>query len=452
MPGLGLGLDQNSALMLYAAGIVACLLSIFWRPPVGLYYIILTLPLQTVRYRMHQYPLGQSILDIVLLGVIIGLYARKGSGPLFPKTTMDKVLVIFIFFYYVSLWRGAFYLGGELPFFITDLRFSDWKNYVELPLFFFVTAAVIKTPKQMKIVVLLMCVTTLMVNRGYYNTVSGRDFSHFAYNLRFAGTLGYAGENGLAAFEGQILLFLLGIYASLKKWLIKIPLVVVMVTCGYCLVYSFSRGAYFAVLVGLLYLGVVKKRSLVLLCLALLISWQSILPRSAQERLKMTYTDGQVDSSSEERLDIWADAMEVIRANPLIGTGYDTYQFMGRVGPYRDTHNLYMKVLLETGIFGLLLMVVLMKKSYSLGWSLSRRAHDPFIASIGMGFAAVMVCAILINIFGDRWTYQQVNGYLWIMMGCVARGHILTAEAVGSNTAVEPNAEPVSEEHAAVAL
>jgi hypothetical protein len=58
----------------------------------------------------------------------------------------------------------------------------------------------------MKILLVLMMVSVLRANTGFYHTVSERDFSHFDYGLRYAGALGYAGENGLAAFEAQFVL------------------------------------------------------------------------------------------------------------------------------------------------------------------------------------------------------------------------------------------------------
>jgi hypothetical protein len=32
------------------------------------------------------------------------------------------------------------------------------------------------------------------------------------------------------------------------------------------------------------------------------------------------------------------------------------------------------------------------------------------------------------NFFGDRWTYQQVDGYLWVLLACVIRGLIAIHE------------------------
>ena len=52
-----------------------------------------------------------------------------------------------------------------------------------------------------------------MVDKGYYGTMSDRDLSHFSYEVRDGGVLGYAGVNGVATFEAEFMLFLLGLSA-----------------------------------------------------------------------------------------------------------------------------------------------------------------------------------------------------------------------------------------------
>ena len=66
-----LGIDGIAATLLYTAEIVCFLLSVFWRPSIGLYLLMAFLPLQTVRYRLHGYFLGAQFVDVLLLGVML---------------------------------------------------------------------------------------------------------------------------------------------------------------------------------------------------------------------------------------------------------------------------------------------------------------------------------------------------------------------------------------------
>jgi O-antigen ligase len=312
-----------------------------------------------------------------------------------------------------------------------------------MPLILIIVAAAIQEKRQMKILLILMAISVLRANLGFYNTVSERDFSHFSYGLRYAGALGYAGENGLAAFEAQLALFCLGVYSFLRQKLLKFGLLFFIGLCVYCLLFSFSRGGYLGFMLGILFLGIVRERKLLVFLTVVILAWQTLIPTAVTERIFMTYDAGEIDSSAGERVTIWQDAVKLVPEHFLFGTGFDTYEFMGRVEEYTDTHNIYLKILVETGILGLGLFLILLWKSFRIGFRLFRFAEDPFFRSLGLGTAAYVVCAFIVNFFGDRWMYLQVNGYLWTLLGLVLRAQALTDER---NTAETPQiAESESE-------
>ncbi len=433
-----LGLHGVVPAFIYYGGMLAFLAAAFWRPRIGLYFLVPLLPMQTVRYRLHDYPFGDQFIDIMLLGIVLGLIFGR-DGATFVKTPLNKLIALVGVFLYVSLWHGSSYLGKAAPLYIGDPRFSDWKNYLVMPILFVIVAAVIRDARQMKILVFLMVLSFLLVNRNFYSNVSGRDLTVFSHSNRDAGPLGYAGENGFAAFEAQFMVFLLGLYAFQKNRTVKLVLLGVVGTGIYCLLYSFSRGGYLAFLLGLVFLGIFQERKWLIAVVVLLIAWQTILPASVQQRIAMTYDkeDRQLDTSAQARVTLWEDAVKLFHQNPIVGTGFNTYEYLNRVelehgfqgGYYKDTHNYYLKVLVETGIPGLILFVWLLFRMFGIGFALYRTAEDVFLRSVGLGFAVMMVAAIVANLFGDRWTYMQVNCYLWILMGCVVRGQIITEQA-----------------------
>jgi putative inorganic carbon (hco3(-)) transporter len=440
------GLEQYLPVALYIVMYVTFLASVFWRPACGIYLLALTLPLQTGRYMLQSFPLGAQFVDILLLGTIIGLLVQKKSVT--PRNNINWFLGAFAVFCYLSLWEGSFFLHAPLPLWISDARVSSWKNYVEMFLLAVVVANAIKEKKQAQILLALMVVSVLLVNRSYYSTVSGRDFTQFSYSVRDAGPLGYAGVNGLAAFEAMAASFLLGFYAFTKKIYIRVGILLVVATCWYCLLFSFSRGGYLGLLVGLIAAGLLKSRWLLVVVVVLVVGWQTLLPVAVQQRITMTTEDAeegqQFDSSTQQRLELWSDAMDLFKRNPITGAGFDTYSHLGRVGNFRDTHNYYVKVLAEMGVVGLLLFLVLLWKLLRAGIKVFYHAPDPFWQGIGLGFTALLVSALIMNLFGDRWTYQQVDGFLWIVFGLVIRG--LTTLGAQPETAGDANAGDAPEE------
>lgn len=425
-----LGLDPYLSFILYVGGILAFFLTVFWRPLIGILFLLPLIPLQTLRYRLNDLPLGQSIVGIMLLAVVLGLLWR--GQPVFPETPWTKLLYIYIGFTFVSLCLGSIYLGRSLPFLGDTARLGDWQGYMTMPAILLLVAALQPSRREMKIMILVMCLATLAVDRDFWDIVSSRDFSSFSWDLRDEGAMGYAGVNGLGAFEAQITIMLLALAAFERKRLLQLAYLALAVFSAICLMYSLSRGGYVALLVGWLFLGLVKERKLLVL-LALFVSmWTSVVPPAVQQRVMMTYdpTTGQLDHSAETRVNLWEEAMQVFDSNPLIGLGFDTYAYTKHLNNYKDTHNIYVKVLVETGVLGLFIFLWLLAKTFLTGFRLFRSAKDPFVASLGLCLACWVVCSFVANCFGDRWTYLQVNGYMWVLAGLVSRALILEQNPV----------------------
>jgi putative inorganic carbon (hco3(-)) transporter len=448
-----LGLDTNFAYILYAAGIAAFLASIFWRPIVGLFYLIPLLPLQTIRYRMEDLPLGSSVIGLMLVAVAVGVL-RRGQ-PLLPKTPWTGLLIVYGGFTFVSLWMGSFYLRSDLPL-PGEARFEVWQNYMVMPALLLLVAAVKPTKRQMLGLVLVMCLAGLALDRNFSDEVAGRDFSKFSVGLREgSGTMGYAGNNGLAAFEAQFATFLLIMAAFERRRLLKLGYYGVAGFSALCLMYSLSRGGYAAFLVGCLFLAVFKQRKLLVLMALFLLTWTTIVPTAVTERVSMTeQNDGGLDHSAETRLTLWQDAMEVFDANIVTGTGFNTYAYMHRVGNYEDTHNFFLKVLVEGGVVGLVLFLWLIVQTFRTGFRLFRRSKDPFFAALGLGLAGWVVVAVVANCFGDRWSFLQVCGYLWVIAGLVAQAWNLenAAATEAAGDAAAQTAAGIEEPETAVAV
>lgn len=422
------GLEGIVPTALWLAEITFFLLSVFRAPSIGLYLLIPLLPLETVRYRLHGYPLGAQFVDVLLLGVILGL--KRQGRPIFRKSPINTLLFVYIILTYLSMVRGSFFLGVDFPFWFSDPRVSDWKNFViDLSLMFMLASSAIRTKRQMGLLLGAMCIGILLLAKNFHGEMADRDFSAFSYNLRGAGAMGGAGVNGLAAFSAQVSVFLIGLLLAERRLFRKIAYLGVVSTSIYCVLFALSRGAYAALLIGVLFLGFVRNRLLVVLVVAFLLVWQSLVPTAVRERVFMTDENGTIDHSAAARLNLWDEAMEVFKADPVFGTGFETYAYSSHVGGYSDSHNLYVKVLVETGITGLVLFLAILLRLFRIGFRLSRTASDPFLQSIGLGFSALMLSALVANFFGDRWMYFQITGYTYAFAALAVRAQEMTDES-----------------------
>lgn len=454
-----LGLESYIPYVLYSVSIIVLLLSIFWRPSVGIFYLLPLIPLQTVRYRLNDFPLGASLFGIMLFAVALGLW--RSGRPAFPKTPWTRFLAIFAIFTFGSLCLGSLYLEKPMPL-PGDHRFGNWQEYMIMPGLLLLTASTVQTKRQMQAMIFVMCVGVLLLDKGFWNTVSGRDYSTYSEDIRGdeGGSMGYAGANGLAAFSAQVTAFLLALAGFEPSKLVRAAYYGLAAFSAICLMYSLSRGGYAAFLAGCLVIGLLKQRKLLVLLGIFLFTWTTLVPPAVEQRVDMTYDPqtGSLDNSTETRLSLWSNAMQVFNTNAIVGTGFDTYEYMhlnrrtdGRSGYYADTHNYFVKVLLETGVVGLLLFLWLLGRIVGEGFRLFRRAQDPFFKSLGLGIIGWLVCALVANFFGDRWTFLQINGYMWVIAGLVCRaweleksGALASPEPVAS-TLLGTEAAPVTQ-------
>lgn len=426
------GLDGYLGMMLYLAGMFSVVLSL-WKPKIGLFYLIPLLPLQTTRYRMNQYPEGSALVTLILLAVTIGLLLRREG--LFSKTPWSVLLAIYGGYQLMTLFVGI----GFLPSMSRDdtiWRFRDWIDYMLMPLMLLLVAGSMKTKRDMAIAIVLMCLSILSVDKAFWGEVRDRDTSTYSDDLRDAGPLGQAGANGLGAFAAQSAVLLIALAGFQERLLLRSAAYALAAFSVVGLMYSFSRGGYIAFAVACLFIGIVHQRKLLLLMIVIGLSWATIVPNAVEQRISRTDEGGELDHSSEIRIALWEDALNLFGQSPVFGTGYNTYRFMQRVsgnfGAYADTHNIYLKVLVETGVIGLALFCLLIGKTFVIGYRVFRAAEDPFFASLGLGLAAWVVCSAVANFFGDRWTFLQVNGFMWVLGGLVARVYVFDEEGESS--------------------
>jgi O-antigen ligase len=317
-----------------------------------------------------------------------------------------------------------------------------------MPLLFLLVTATVKDVRQMKFIVLLMCLAVFVMDKSFWDAVKDRDFSSFSRDLQEGGSMGYAGVQGLAAFNAQYTWFLVALAGALQKRLLKLACLGLAVFAATCVMYSFSRGGYVALLAGWVFVGIAKYRKLLVILMLFAVSWASLVPNAVRDRVLMTYdpNDGSIDHSAAVRVELWNDAIDLFQSNPLLGTGYGTYAFMKRLYNYADTHNIYLKALVETGVIGFALLLGLLGRSLYLGCRLFRRARDPFFSALGLGLAAWIVCTATANLFGDRWTYFQINGYLWLLAGLIARGFMIESRGEATKPSPEKSLMPLKPE------
>ncbi len=402
-----------------------CVLSLTGRPLLGLYYSMPFMPYRVMRDRF-EWPLGTNMMTILIVCVILGALIK---GKKLPKSSLYLLWLVFGVYLYFSLWIGTALSNAPAPLWLSDPNFVTWKDYMMLPLVFIAASLVIEDRKAVRNIVILTAISVFLVDKASIADSMSRSWASFDENKRDGGPLALQ-SNELAAFLAQFGMFFWGFGQFMKRKKVKLAFYGMTAITLFATMYTFSRGAYLAVLFSVFVLGLVKDRKLLVIFGLFLFTWQAVVPDAVRERVSMTQSsNGVLEASAQERVNLWQQSEEMFFSSPIVGRGYATFQFGQHVDNLKDTHNWYVKVLVETGIVGGLIVLVLLGNMVGAGVRLYKAATDPLYKSLALGYITMLASCLVANCFGDRWTYLEINGILWVLTGATVRAYELTVTA-----------------------
>jgi len=407
-------------LALYCTGLATAFVALGGKVRWALMLVAFLLPLRNLIEKIQPYPLGNQFLDILLVAIIIGgmVNATPSSSKISQKTGIGTIAAITVVYLLFSLLWGGFYLYGGLHFDIRDPRVQDWKNFSLMPLLFFLNFKNNASLKEIGAIFVVMCAAVLISD--YYTINQIREHPSLMGREQIKGTLQFLGPNEVAAFFNGFTVMLISVFYVTKKGIHRWLLFILICANLYCIMFLYSRGAYAGLMAGMFILSAVKDKKLLVPLILLLLFWQNILPQNVVDRIKETRTEyGQLDQSSQRRIDIWQKSLDYFKSSPVIGIGFGSFRHLGL--DLRDTHNIYVKILTEQGAIGFIIFLTTVFLFIKEGWQLYQGAQDDFSKALGLGFFCYIFVMLVNNFFGDRWSYLEPNAYLWICAGLVAR-------------------------------
>lgn len=135
------------------------------------------------------------------------------------------------------------------------------------------------------------------------------------------------------------------------------------------------------------------------------------LKNSTEEDATTSSTETKPEKQNDARIDIWKDAISVIKENPIIGVGVgdrdETLMARYRIRmekedvPRLNCHNQYLDTWVSTGILGLIILLCLMGLPIYIGWKQKNPLIVLFIIMMGASalFESILDRLIGIQVF-----------------------------------------------------
>jgi O-antigen ligase len=390
-------------------------------PEAGLYVVIFSMLLspeviagEIVARGTLDRGLTLRLEDFLLVFIGLSWFARtavdKTTG-LFRKTPLNQPIAAYILVCLVATLWGKFsgHVQGKAGFFFV-------LKYFEYMIVFFMVANFVKTPDQAKRLLFCLFLTCFIVS--IYGLIQipggGRVSAPFEGEVGEPNTFG-----GYLVFMGALAVALMD---HLKDMRVRLVLAVLLVVLLLSLLYTQSRASYLAIIPAYLVIALFSRKRFYLLAgliLAIALS-PLIVPRVAKERMAYTFTQpeekGQVQFG-RLRLDTSASAIigfkEAIlawRKSPFIGYGVTGFRFMDAQYP---------RILVETGIIGMIAFVWLIYTLFHVGLSIWRDTKDDLMRGLTVGLIAGLVGLLVHAIGANTFIIVRIMEPFWFLAGIV---------------------------------
>ena len=410
----------NSFLLVILLLVLVC---VFLWPEAGLYLVIFSMLLSPEIIAGNvadKATLGRGFTlrleDFLLIFIGLSWFARTAldkTAGLFRKTVLNQPIAAYILACFLATLWGKFTgtVEGKSGFFFV-------LKYFEYMIVFFMVVNYVDTADQAKRLLFCLFLTCFIVSiYGLIQIPGGGRVS-----APFEGEVGEPNSfGGYLVFMGAVVVALL---VHLKNMRVRLGLSLLLIVLLISLLYTQSRASYLAIVPAYLTLSLFSQRRFYLLAGLVVVLALSplIVPRVARERIAETFTQpvqtGQIqvgklriDTSASARIISYKEALSDWQKRPILGYGVTGYEFMDAQYP---------RILVETGIVGMLAFAWLIYTLFRVGlstWLLD--PQDNLLCGLSVGLIAGLVGLLVHAIGANTFIIVRIMEPFWFFTGIV---------------------------------
>jgi O-antigen ligase len=207
---------------------------------------------------------------------------------------------------------------------------------------------------------------------------------------------------------------------SKKKW--ERPLYgTLMLLMSISLVFTYARAAWLSLILGIVILAVVRYRKLFLVTPLVVVILPILVP-SIIDRFQEALGFSQGKGSMFFRVELWSYLLPYFYDNPILGAGlggFTNYVEKG-LGFVYMAHNDYLRVLIDTGIVGLIgylaIWLGLARESIRAYLNL----QDEIFKVMGLIVLAIVGAYLAMSATDNMFRFSLIQSYIWCLGGIVA--------------------------------
>lgn len=359
--------------------------------------------------------LGMVILSIFSLGLKIGV---NKEFKLRYTPVNFSVIIFFLVYMFVAITSINFLSSIKVALLIGSFIF-----------FYFVIINCYDNKKQIKeLVTIFVVIGTLISLYGVYQ------YFHMSYsasswvdsemfediNTRVYST--FENPNVLGEYLLLVIPIAVSMFLAEKNFLKKIVWGLFSCIMVLCLALTYSRGCYLGLLCAASVFVILLNFKFIVFFIVGLILLPFILPKSILNRF--TSIGNMKDSSTSYRVNIWKACVDMINGCKFVplGQGKDVFNRIYPIFAYNESiaehsHNLFLQIIIETGLCGILSFIYMMYRFYQYLFSGINIAKSFCDKVYLIGFVSSMFGFLVQSIFDNSWYNYRVVLIFWMFIG-----------------------------------
>jgi O-antigen ligase len=188
---------------------------------------------------------------------------------------------------------------------------------------------------------------------------------------------------------------------------------------GFALIASYTRTAWVMVLFGVIVIGVVRYRWLLLLVPIMLAGVLVLVPSTGARFNDISNPKVSVHgpgNSLASRIQLWRENLPKVERQPITGLGFGA--IVESSSDASHVHSDFIRALVETGIAGFAAYVAVMVLTVAGSLrSYLRRRGDPLLGAVALAGLGVSACYLLASFDSNLMTQVAVSGTAWALIG-----------------------------------
>lgn len=347
-------------------------------------------------------------------------YKRNFFNGFFPAGPLNKVIFIFYLIAAVSIFFSISPAHSQRVFF---------ERYIPYLILFGIGQGILKDNR--KYFIAFYC--AILFSSLYFSVGGISDFLRFGFvDLGNRVCTVFQKVVDFAFYVSIFTAFNITVFLFSRNKILKISSLTVCILLYICLVLNASRIAWFAILISVIFITLLKKRFKTFILIVLTITALTVFLPHIYNRVKtIPYPEQWSD-----RVPLFKSAIAIFKDNPVIGTGIGTYEIALYDKKYYihgihdlpqkmhfHAHNTYLELMSETGLSGIVSFCLIFGCFFLLAFKTagSRSPYPQDEEAFSLGLVSLILAALIFALGSSIITVgMDSSAYFWFIFGMAA--------------------------------